>query len=108
MSSARMFRSSVQSTGITYPGQFNNQGGGNKKAGLPGTTGRDYHFPIALKVSGSRNTLYDVTGTNGQVIRGLQFTFFPHRAQRPIWSTRQPNSYFAIPGMGTKGGSPPF
>ncbi len=104
--STRSFRGSVQSRNITFPGQFNNQGGGNKKAGLPGSTGRDYHFPISLKVAGTRNTLQDVTGSNGQVIRGLRFTFHPHRAQRPIGSRVVP--YFSIPGQGQKGGSPPF
>ena len=100
------FRGSVQSNDLVFPGQFNNQGGGNKKAGLPGSTGRDYHFPISLKVAGTRNTLQDVTGSNGQVIRGLRFTFHPHRAQRPIGSRVVP--YFSIPGQGQKGGSPPF
>ena len=107
--STRSFRGSVQSRNITFPGQFHDQGGGNKKAGLPGTTNRDYHFPISLRVAGTRNTLYDVTNpTTGQVIRGLRFTFHPHRAQRPIWSTKTPLPYFNIPGMGSKGGSPPF
>jgi hypothetical protein len=105
----RAFRGSVQSRHITFPDQFHNQGGGNKKAGLPGSVARDYHFPIALRVAGTRNTLYDVTNpTTGQVVRGLRFTFHPHRAQRPIWSTKMPNSYFSIPGQGQKGSSPPF
>jgi hypothetical protein len=98
------FKGSVQSTNLVFPGQFNNQCGGPKKAGLPGTVNRPYGFPIALKVAGTRNTLYDVTTSSGKIIRGLRFTFHPHKAQRPIWSTKTPNPYFSIPGRGTKGG----
>ena len=93
------FRGSVQSTNLVFPEQFNDQGGGNKKAGLPGMTNRPYGFPIALKVAGTRNTLYDTTNaTTGQVVRGLRFTFHPHRALKPIWSTKTPNPYWIIPG----------
>lgn len=93
------FRGSVQSTNLVFPGQFNDQGGGNKKAGLPDGRNRPYGFPIALKVAGSRNTLYDTTNsTTGQVVRGLRFTLHPHRALKPIWSTVTPNPYFIVPG----------
>ena len=81
------FRGSVQTTNLVFPEQFNNQGGGNKKAGLPDGRNRPYGFPIALKVA-----------TTGQVVRGLRFTFHPHRALKPIWSTMTPNPYFIVPG----------
>ena len=68
------FRGSVQSTNLVFPEQFNNQGGGNKKAGLP-VGNRPYGF-YYLKVAGSRNTLFNATNfLTGQVVRGLRFTF---------------------------------
>jgi hypothetical protein len=76
-----------------------NQGGGPKKAGLPGTTNRPYTFHIALKVHPTRNTLYNVTDPNtGNVVFGLRHTVHPHKALKPVWSTLTPNTYWTIPG----------
>ena len=68
-----------------------NQGGGNKKAGLPYQVGRDYHFPIAMAVHPSRNTLADY---GSPLVMGLKFTRVPHKALKPIGSTYTPNTYF--------------
>ena len=76
-----------------------NQGGGPKKAGLPGTTNKPYTFHIAMKVHPTRNTLYDVKDPNtGNVVFGLRHTIHPHRALKPVWSTLSPNPYWTIPG----------
>ena len=76
-----------------------NQGGGPKKAGLPGTTNRPYTFHIALRVHPTRNTLYTQTNfATGQVIFGLRHTVTPHKALKPISSTLTPNPYWTIPG----------
>ena len=104
------FRGSVQSTNLVSPGQFQDyRGGGNKKAGLvPLKTAPAMRW-IALDVAQTRNTLPDLKNpATGQVIFGLQHTVHPHRALKPIWSTLTPNPYFNIPGMGQKGGTPPF
>ena len=102
------FRGSVQSTNLVFPGQFHDQGGGNKKAGLVPLKNAPVMRWIALDVAQTRNTLPNMTGTNGQVIFGLKHTVHPHRALKPIWSTLTPNPYFNIPGMGQKGSTPPF
>ena len=70
-----------------------NQGGGPKKAGLPYQVGREYGFPIALKVHPTRNTLPDY-GT--PLVRGLQFIRAPYRVVKPVWSTLRPNTYFDL------------
>lgn len=68
-----------------------NQGGGNKKAGLPQQIGRSYWFPIALTTHQSRNTLYDVNG-----IFGLQRTVNPNICQsRPVSSWTNGNTYWS-------------
>lgn len=75
------------------------QGGGPKKAGLPGTTNRPYTFHIALRVHPTRNTLYTQTNfATGQRIFGLRYTVTPHKALKPISSTLTPNPYWTIPG----------
>ena len=103
------FRGSVQSTNLVFPGQFNNQGGGNKKAGLVPTKNVPVTRWISLAVAQTRNTLPDFKNpATGQVVFGLKHTVHPHRALKPIWSTLTPNPYFNIPGMGQKGGTPPF
>jgi len=73
-----------------------NQGGGDKKAGLPGTTGRDYHFPISLKTHPTRNTLYNY---GSPVVFGLRHTRNPNVSiSRPIGSTLTPNPYWNFIG----------
>ena len=69
------------------------QGGGPKKAGLPYQVGRDYHFPIALAVHPSRNTLPDY---GNPVVFGLKHTRVHHKALKPIGSTYTPNTYFSM------------
>jgi hypothetical protein len=69
------------------------QGGGPKKAGLPYQVGRDYHFPIALAVHPSRNTLPDY---GNPVVFGLRHTRVHHKALKPIGSTYTPNTYFSM------------
>jgi hypothetical protein len=94
------FRSNVHASNITFPGQFENQGGGNKKAGLPGTTNRPYSFPIALKVHPTRNTLFDY---GDPIVFGLRHTRNKCVSiSKPISSTVR-NTYFSIPGRGTRG-----
>jgi|TARA_B100001287_G_scaffold270997_1_gene270606 hypothetical protein len=72
-----------------------NQGGGPKKAGLPYQVGRDYHFPIALAVHPSRNTLADY---GNPVVFGLRHERrgYQHKALKPIGSTYTPNTYFSM------------
>jgi len=89
------------------------QGGGPKKAGLPGTTNRPYTFHIALRVHPTRNTLFTQTnnnypfsydwstGTHQRVnpnTLGLRWSVRPHKALKPISSTLTPNPYWTIPG----------
>ena len=69
------------------------QGGGPKKAGLPYQVGRDYHFPIAMAVHPSRNTLPDY---GNPVVFGLRHTRVHHKALKPIGSTYTPNTYFSM------------
>ena len=69
------------------------QGGGPKKAGLPYQVGRDYHFPIAMAVHPSRNTLADY---GNPVVFGLRHTRVHHKALKPIGSTYTPNTYFSM------------
>jgi len=60
-----------------------NQGGGDKKAGLPYQVGRDSWFMPAMNNAGSRNTLYTFNG-----VFGLRHTRNPRvRFSRPIGST---------------------
>ncbi len=93
------FRGSVQSTNLVFPGQFNNQGGGNKKAGLVPTKNVPVTRWISLAVAQTRNTLPNTTNPKtGQVVFGLKHTVHPHRALKPIWSTLSPNPYWTIPG----------
>lgn len=67
-----------------------NQAGGPKKAGLPGTTARDHNFHTALKVHQTRNTL-----PNLGVVFGLKHTVNPNVTEsRPAWSTYTPNTYY--------------
>lgn len=67
-----------------------NQAGGSKKAGLPGTTTRDHNFHAAMKVHQTRNTL-----PNMGVVFGLKHTANPNVSQsRPTWSTYTPNTYY--------------
>ena len=88
-----------------------NQGGGPKKAGLPGTTNRPYTFHIALRVHPTRNTLFTQTdnnypfsydwstGTHQRVnpnTLGLRWSVRRHRALKPISSTLTPNPYWTI------------
>jgi len=103
------FRGSVQSTNLVSPGLFSDQGGGNKKAGLVPLKNAPVMRWVALDVSQTRNTLPNMTGTNGQVIFGLKQTPAGrwHHAQRPIGFARN-IPYFSIPGTGLKGVSPPF
>lgn len=76
-----------------------NQGGGNKKAGLVPTKNVPVTRWISLKVAQTRNTLPNVTNpTTGQVVFGLKHTVHPHKALRPIWSTKTPVPYWHIPG----------
>ena len=96
------FRGSVQSTNLVFPGQFHDQGGGNKKAGLVPLKNAPVMRWIALDVAQTRNTLPDLTNANGQVIFGLQHTVTPHKALKPISSTLTPNPYWTIPGTNTK------
>lgn len=102
------FRGSVQTTNLVFPGQFHDQGGGNKKAGLVPLKNAPAMRWIALDVAQTRNTLPNLTN-NGQVVFGLKHTPAGryHRAQRPIGFARN-IPYFSIPGQGTKGVSPPF
>ena len=53
------FRGSVQSTNLVFPGQFHDQGGGNKKAGLVPLKNAPVMRWIALDVAQTRNTLPD-------------------------------------------------
>jgi len=71
-----------------------NQGGGSKKAGLPRQVGGDYHFPIALRVAGTRNT----QGNYGTpLVMGLKHTYNPKvNISRPIGSSYRPNTYFNV------------
>ena len=69
------------------------QGGGPKKAGLPYQVGRDYHFPIAMAVHPSRNTLPDY---GNPVVFGLRHTRVHHKALKPVGSTYTPNTYFSM------------
>lgn len=73
-----------------------NQGGGNKKAGLPASRNKDYHFPIAKKVHPTRDTLANY---GNPIVYGLRWTppGKEHKAQRPLWSTYRPNTYFVMP-----------
>lgn len=96
------FRGSVQSTNLVFPGQFNNQGGGNKKAGLVPLKNAPAMRWIALDVAQTRNTLPNLTNAKGQVIFGLKHTVTPHKALKPISSTLTPNPYWTIPGTNTK------
>ncbi len=91
--SSRMFRGSVQSTGITFVGQFDNQGGGPKKAGLPDSRNKGYLFPIAKKVHPTRDTLANY---GNPIVYGLTWTnpAKRHKALRPIWSTLSPVPYW--------------
>jgi len=67
-------------------------GGGPNKAGLPPSVGKDYNFPIALRTSGTSNTLYGIP-------RGLRFTVNPHVKQsRPVGVRPDVGIYFTIPG----------
>lgn len=67
-----------------------NQEGGSKKAGLPGTTTRDHNFQAAMKVHQTRNTLPKLG-----VVFGLKHTVNPNVSQsRPAWSTYTPNTYY--------------
>jgi len=67
-------------------------GGGPNKAGLPPSVGKDYNFPIALKTSGTSNTLYGIP-------RGLRYTVNPHvRQSRPVGVSPNVGIYFTIPG----------
>lgn len=68
-----------------------NQGGGNKKAGLPYQVGRSYHFAIAMAVHPTRNTLANF---GSPLVMGLKYTRVPHKALKPIGSTYTPNTYF--------------
>jgi hypothetical protein len=69
-----------------------NQGGGSKKAGLPRLVGGDYHFPIALRVAGTRNTQANY---GAPLVMGLKHTRNPNVMQsRPIGSSYRPNTYF--------------
>ena len=70
-----------------------NQEGGPKKAGLPYQVGRDYHFPIAMAVHPSRNTLFNY---GNPVVFGLRHTRVHHKALKPIGSTYTPNTYFSM------------
>jgi hypothetical protein len=96
------FRGSVQSTNLVFPGQFEKQGGGPKKAGLVPLKTAPVMRWIALDVAQTRNTLPDLTNAKGQVIFGLQRTIHPHKALKPVWSTLTPNPYWTIPGTNTK------
>ena len=67
-----------------------NQGGGSKKAGLPGSSNKPALFHIALSVHQTSNTLF---GTP----RGLRFTVNPKVNQsRPVGSTKIPVPYWKI------------
>jgi len=69
-----------------------NQGGGDKKAGLPYQVGRPYGFPIAMRVSQTRNTLFEMGS-----VHGLRFTVNPNVSiSKPIGSTLIPNTYWKI------------
>tara|TARA_A100001015_G_C15021508_1_gene728234 strand:- start:2398 stop:2676 length:279 start_codon:yes stop_codon:yes gene_type:complete len=72
-----------------------NQGGGPKKAGLPYQVGREYGFPIALKVHPTRNTLPDY---GSPLVFGLRHERrgYQHKALKPVWSTLRPNTYFDL------------
>ena len=93
--SRQMFRGSVQSRGITFVGQFDNQGGGPKKAGLPDSRNKGYLFPIAKKVHPTRDTLANY---GNPIVYGLRWT--PpgkyHKALRPISSTLTPVPYWTM------------
>ena len=70
-----------------------NQGGGNKKAGLPYQVGRPYGFPIAMRVSQTRNTLFKLGD-----VQGLRFTVNPNVSiSRPIGSTLNNVPYWKLP-----------
>ena len=70
-----------------------NQGGGDKKAGLPDSRNKGYLFPIAKKVHPTRDTLANY---GNPVVYGLRWTAPGkyHKALKPIWSTKSPNSYW--------------
>ena len=73
-----------------------NQGGGEKKAGLPYQVGRDSWFMPAMNNAGSRNTLYTFNG-----VFGLRHTRNPNvRFSRPISSTLTPNPYWDMQSIG--------
>jgi len=72
-----------------------NQGGGDKKAGLPYQIGRDRWFYAAMNNVGSRNTLYNYGSPN--VVFGLRHTRNPNvNISRPIGSTLTPNPYWSM------------
>jgi hypothetical protein len=72
------------------------QGGGSAKAGLPPSVGKDHWFPIALRVSGTSNTLYGIP-------RGLRYTVNPNvRQSRPVGVRPEIGIYYTIPGTGTQ------
>jgi len=72
-----------------------NQGGGDKKAGLPRDVAFTQVFNIALKVHGSANILDNGKG------QGLIFPKVTNVVQsRPISSTLTPNPYWNYPRVG--------
>lgn len=69
------------------------QGGGLKKAGLPGSPTKPALFHIAVSVRGTSNTLFGKSS-------GLRFTVNPNvRASRPIGSTLKPVPYWSLNGV---------
>ena len=71
-----------------------NQGGGNKKAGLQPVTNKGYMFAIAMRVHPTRNTQANYGSPT--VIMGLKHTRVPHKALKNVGSTYTPNTYFAM------------
>jgi hypothetical protein len=66
-----------------------NQGGGDKKGGLPYQVGRSWHFNGFLKEHQSANNL-----------TSLKKTFVFANSSRPVGSWTNGNTYWKIPGAG--------
>jgi len=91
----QMTRASGKSLGSNSETNIN-QGGGDKKAGLPYQVGRDSWFMPAMNNAGSRNTLYTFNG-----VFGLRHTRNPRvRFSRPIGSTLTPLPYWSMGSIG--------
>lgn len=86
MPSANPFSSSNRSNMGSNAITDQNQGGGDKKAGLPKMVGRDSWTSVNI---------------TDRPLSVLQFTVNPNvTISKPIGSSYRPNTYFHIPGAG--------